>query len=125
MHFFNKLDQRIPRPTIKVKFDIWDRSYLLQLYSLKLLGILSKTFLPMTSSSSQSLLKYMFPYGPTLLAISKLKILLILQEIDGTALTLIEREDLVMNLGLRLGPAIKMFEHVKMIQTKMFLSKHL
>lgn len=67
----------------------------------------------------------MFPYGPTLLAISKLKILLILQEIDGTALTLIEREDLVMNLGLRLGPAIKMFEHVKMIQTKMFLSKQL
>ena len=67
----------------------------------------------------------MFPYGPTLLAISKPKILLILQEIDGTALTLIEREDLVMNLGLRLGPAIKMFEHVKMIQTKMFLSKQL
>ena len=67
----------------------------------------------------------MFPYGPTLLAISKLKILLILQEIDGTALTLIEREDLVMNLGLRLGPAIKMFEHVKMFQTKMFLSKQL
>lgn len=40
------------------------------------------------------------------------------QEIDGTALFLMEREDILSNLGLRLGPALKIYEETKKLQAK-------
>ena len=47
------------------------------------------------------------------------------QEIDGLALILLEREDILENLGLRLGPALKVFELVKKLKEKHFLQNQL
>jgi len=38
------------------------------------------------------------------------------EEVDGTALLLLTREDIVNNLGLRLGPALKLHRFVRMLQ---------
>ena len=40
------------------------------------------------------------------------------QEIDGKSLLLLHRQDVTGSLGLRLGPALKIFNHVKKLQTR-------
>ncbi len=41
-----------------------------------------------------------------------------LQEIDGRSLLLLQRGDVTSSLGLKLGPALKVFSHVKKLQTR-------
>ena len=43
---------------------------------------------------------------------------LIDQEIDGGSLLLLHRNDVLTSLGLKLGPAMKVFNHVKKLQTR-------
>ncbi len=38
------------------------------------------------------------------------------QELDGRSLLLMQRSDVVTGLGLRLGPALKVYSHVKRFQ---------
>ena len=45
-------------------------------------------------------------------------ILLTLQEIDGRSLLLMHRTDVVSSLGLKLGPALKLFSCIKKLQTR-------
>merc|ERR1719510_2594924 len=40
------------------------------------------------------------------------------QEIDGHSLLLLQRTDVVSGLGLKLGPALKIYSHVKKLQTR-------
>ena len=40
------------------------------------------------------------------------------QEIDGSSLLLLHRQDVIGGLGLKLGPALKVFNQVKKLQTK-------
>lgn len=40
------------------------------------------------------------------------------QEIDGRSLLLLHRTDVVSGLGLKLGPALKIYSHVKKLQTR-------
>ena len=40
------------------------------------------------------------------------------QEIDGGSLLLLHRTDVLTSLGLKLGPALKVFKHVKKLQTR-------
>jgi SAM domain (Sterile alpha motif) len=41
-----------------------------------------------------------------------------LQEIDGPSLLLMKRNDVVRNMGLKLGPAVKMYTHIRRLQTR-------
>ena len=41
-----------------------------------------------------------------------------IQEIDGSSLLLLHRQDVIGGLGLKLGPALKVFNQVKKLQTK-------
>ena len=41
----------------------------------------------------------------------------ILQEIDGQSLLLLKRSDVLQGLSLRLGPALKIYNHVMKLQT--------
>ena len=40
------------------------------------------------------------------------------QEIDGRSLLLLHRSDVVSSLGLKLGPALKLFSFIKKLQTR-------
>uniref|UniRef100_A0A0K2V691 Atherinlike [Aplysia californica] n=1 Tax=Lepeophtheirus salmonis TaxID=72036 RepID=A0A0K2V691_LEPSM len=40
------------------------------------------------------------------------------QEIDGKSLLLLQRSDVTSSLGLKLGPALKLFNHIKKLQTR-------
>ncbi len=40
------------------------------------------------------------------------------QEIDGKSLLLLHRQDVISSLGLKLGPALKIFKEVKRLQTR-------
>ena len=40
------------------------------------------------------------------------------QEIDGGSLLLLHRQDVISGLGLKLGPALKVFKQVKKLQTR-------
>lgn len=39
-----------------------------------------------------------------------------LQEIDGASLLLLKRADVLSTLGLKLGPAVKIFRHISNLQ---------
>jgi hypothetical protein len=40
------------------------------------------------------------------------------QEIDGPSLLLMKRNDVVGNMGLKLGPAVKIYNHIRRLQTR-------
>ena len=40
------------------------------------------------------------------------------QEIDGKSLLLLHRQDVLKGLGLKLGPALKVFKVIKQLQTR-------
>lgn len=40
------------------------------------------------------------------------------QEIDGPSLLLMKRNDVVVNMGLKLGPAVKIYNHIRRLQTR-------
>ncbi len=40
------------------------------------------------------------------------------QEIDGPSLLLMKRNDVVLNMGLKLGPAVKIYTHIRRLQTR-------
>ena len=40
------------------------------------------------------------------------------QEIDGRSLLLLHRQDVLGGLGLKMGPALKIFSQIKRLQTK-------
>ena len=40
------------------------------------------------------------------------------QEIDGSSLLLLRRQDVIGGLGLKLGPALKVFNQVRKLQTR-------
>ena len=46
------------------------------------------------------------------------------QEIDGGSLLLLHRNDVLTSLGLKLGPALKVFKHVKRLQTRRHFPNH-
>ena len=48
-------------------------------------------------------------------------ILFCTQEIDGSSLLLLQRQDVVAGLGLKMGPALKVFEQVRKLQTRRHL----
>ncbi|EFX84526.1 hypothetical protein DAPPUDRAFT_8693, partial [Daphnia pulex] len=39
-------------------------------------------------------------------------------EIDGPSLLLMKRNDVVGNMGLKLGPAVKIYNHIRRLQTR-------
>jgi len=39
-------------------------------------------------------------------------------EIDGPSLLLMKRNDVVLNMGLKLGPAVKIYTHIRRLQTR-------
>uniref|UniRef100_A0A0P4WIH2 Histone acetyltransferase n=1 Tax=Scylla olivacea TaxID=85551 RepID=A0A0P4WIH2_SCYOL len=41
------------------------------------------------------------------------------QDIDGTALLMLTRADVLMGLNLKLGPALKVYKHVRILQTRL------
>jgi hypothetical protein len=41
------------------------------------------------------------------------------QEIDGPSLFLMKRNDVVGNMGLKLGPAVKIYNHIRRLQTRL------
>jgi hypothetical protein len=41
----------------------------------------------------------------------------ICQQIDGTSLLLMKRDDVVRNMGLKLGLAVKIYKHIRRLQT--------
>ena len=41
-----------------------------------------------------------------------------LQDIDGPSLLLMKRTDVVGNLGLKLGPAVKIYNQIRRLQTR-------
>jgi len=40
------------------------------------------------------------------------------QEIDGASALVLQRKDVLQGLGLKLGPALKIFQHIKRLQTR-------
>ena len=40
------------------------------------------------------------------------------QEVDGAALLMLSRMDVLRGLGIKLGPALKIYNHVKLLQTR-------
>jgi len=45
-------------------------------------------------------------------------VLLRQHEIDGASLLLMKRNDVVRNMGLKLGPAVKIYNHIRRLQTR-------
>ena len=60
------------------------------------------------------------PQTATLQCDSKIKHIFLLpfQDIDGRSLLLMHRNDVVSNLGIKLGPALKLFSCIKKLQTR-------
>jgi hypothetical protein len=40
------------------------------------------------------------------------------QEMDGSCVLVLQRKDVLQGLGLKLGPALKIYRHIKRLQTR-------
>ena len=45
-------------------------------------------------------------------------LMFLFQEIDGASALVLQRRDVLQGLGLKLGPALKIYHHIKRLQTR-------